>query len=61
MGLGDKISNKAKETVGKFKEKTGDAIHNQSLRTEGLKDRAAAAAKEAGEQLKEKVRHSNRK
>ncbi|MFF5794707.1 CsbD family protein [Paeniglutamicibacter sp. NPDC012692] len=53
MGVGDKISNKAKEAVGKVKEKVGDATDNESLQAEGLKDQAVAKAKQAGEHLKD--------
>jgi uncharacterized protein YjbJ (UPF0337 family) len=61
MGLGEKFSNEAKETIGKIEERTGEAIHNQSRRTRDLKDRAAAATKKAGEQHQDEVRHPNRK
>lgn len=45
MGLGKKLGNKAKESVGKIKEKTGEATGNDRLRIEGLKDRTVATAK----------------
>ena len=60
MGLGDKISNKAKEAAGKVKEETGDATDNESLQAQGLKDQAVAKAKQAGEHLKDEVKDINR-
>ncbi|MFJ6418630.1 CsbD family protein [Paeniglutamicibacter sp. NPDC091659] len=53
MGIGDKISNAAKDATGKVKEKVGDATDNESLQAEGLKDQAVAKAKQAGEHLKD--------
>ncbi|WP_411734703.1 CsbD family protein [Paeniglutamicibacter sp.] len=60
MGLGDKISNQAKEATGKVKEKTGDATDNESLQAEGLKDQAVADAKQAAERPKDKTKDINR-
>ncbi|KSU67804.1 MULTISPECIES: CsbD family protein [Micrococcaceae] len=53
MGLGDKIKNKAQEASGKVKETVGDATNNENLQAEGLKDQAAAKAKQAGEAVKD--------
>lgn len=53
MGLGDKISNAAKETVGKAKEAIGDATNNEQLQAEGVKDQAVANARQAGEDVKD--------
>ena len=53
MGLGDKISNKAQEAVGKIKEKTGEATDNEKLQAEGVGDQAAAKTKQAGEHVKD--------
>ena len=53
MGLGDKISNKAQEVAGKTKQKIGEATDNESLQAEGVKDQAAAKAKQAGEHLRD--------
>lgn len=53
MGLGDKIKNKFQETSGKVKESVGDATNNDKLQAEGLKDQAAANAKQAGEAVKD--------
>ncbi|PQZ87302.1 general stress protein CsbD [Arthrobacter sp. MYb227] len=53
MGLGDKISNKAQEAAGAAKEKLGDISGNEKLQAEGLKDQAAAKAKQVGENVKD--------
>lgn len=53
MGLGDKISNKAQEVAGAAKEKLGDISGNEKLQAEGLKDQAAAKAKQVGENVKD--------
>lgn len=53
MGLGDKISNKAQEVAGGAKEKLGDVTNNESLQAEGIKEQAAAKAKQAGEHAKD--------
>lgn len=53
MGLGDKISNKAQEVAGAAKEKFGEVTDNEKLQAEGLKDQAAAKAKQAGEHVKD--------
>ncbi|MET4001542.1 MULTISPECIES: CsbD family protein [Arthrobacter] len=53
MGLGDKISNKAQEVVGKGKESLGDVTNNEKLQAEGAADQAAAKAKQAGEHVKD--------
>ncbi|WP_411730954.1 CsbD family protein [Paeniglutamicibacter sp.] len=53
MGLGDKISNKAQEVAGQAKEKLGDATDNEQLQAQGIKDQAAAKAKQAGEHVKD--------
>ncbi|MGQ3384954.1 CsbD family protein [Glutamicibacter sp. TV12E] len=53
MGLGDKFKNKAQEASGKVKESVGDATNNEDLQAEGVKDQAAAKAKQAGEDVKD--------
>ncbi|WP_404291127.1 CsbD family protein [Glutamicibacter arilaitensis] len=53
MGLGDKFKNKAQEASGKVKETVGDATNNENLQAEGVKDQAAAKAKQAGEAVKD--------
>lgn len=53
MGIGDKIGNKAQETIGKAKEGIGEATGNERLEAEGVQDQAAARAKQAGEHVKD--------
>ena len=53
MGLGDKISNKAQEVVGKVKEGIGEATGNADMKADGHKDQAAAKAKQVGENVKD--------
>lgn len=53
MGLGDKISNKAEEVVGKAKEKIGDVTNNEKLQAEGLGDQADAKVKQAAEHVED--------
>ncbi|GAA3702279.1 CsbD family protein [Zhihengliuella alba] len=56
MGLDDKIGNKAQEMSGKAKEAVGDATDNRDLQAEGVKDQAAANAKQAGEKVGDAAR-----
>ena len=44
MGLGDKITNKANETVGKVKEAVGDALDSPRLQQEGEDQKKKAQA-----------------
>lgn len=53
MGLGDKISNKKDELVGKGKEKHGEATGDESLRAEGKSDQTKSNVKQAGENVKD--------
>lgn len=53
MGLGDKISNAAEETLGKAKEGFGDATNNESLEAEGKMDQGKANAKQGVENVKD--------
>ena len=53
MSAIDKIKNKAEEIVGEVKEKVGDLTNNDSLRAEGQADQTKAAAKDAGENVKD--------
>ena len=53
MGLDDKISNAAKEGVGKAKEGLGDATDNESMEAQGHTDQAVANANQAGEHVKD--------
>ena len=53
MGMMDKLSNKVQDLRGKGKEKLGSASGSTALQGEGKRDQAAAAAKNAGEHLKD--------
>jgi uncharacterized protein YjbJ (UPF0337 family) len=55
MGAMDKAKNKAQEMKGAAKEKYGEATDNEEIRAEGKKDKAAGAAKGAGEKVKDVV------
>ncbi len=57
MGNDDKIANKTDSTLGKAKEKVGDATGNQSLENEGKKDQSKADIKQAGETVKDGFKH----
>lgn len=56
MGIGNKISNKAKEALGKIKKNAGDATDNESLQVKGVKEETEAKAKQAGEHIKDATR-----
>lgn len=60
MGIGDKIQNKAQEASGKAKEAIGDATNNEQLQAEGVKDQAAAKAKQAGEHVKDAAKEDRK-
>lgn len=53
MGLMDKLSNKVEELRGKGKEALGGASNSSKLEGEGKRDQASAAAKDAGEHVKD--------
>ena len=53
MGLGDKISNKKDEMVGKGKEAEGKATDDKSREAEGKADQGKANLKQAGEKVKD--------
>ena len=53
MGLKDKLSNKVEELRGKGKEALGGASGSPKLENEGKRDQASAAAKNAGEHVKD--------
>ena len=53
MSTEDKLSNKAQELKGKFKEGTGDATDNESLENEGRADQTKGNLKQAGEKVKD--------
>lgn len=56
MGIGDKISNKAEELVGKAKEATGERTGDDELKTEGRAQQGEAGLKKAGEDVKDAFR-----
>jgi uncharacterized protein YjbJ (UPF0337 family) len=53
MGIGDKISNKVEELMGKGKEATGKATGDEGLEAEGKVDQGKANLKQAGEKVKD--------
>jgi uncharacterized protein YjbJ (UPF0337 family) len=57
MGTDDKIANKGDSTLGKAKEKLGDATDNRDLEAEGKKDQSKADLKQAGEKVKDAFKH----
>ncbi|ALE79561.1 hypothetical protein WY02_15200 [Pseudonocardia sp. AL041005-10] len=53
MSFTDKAKNKAQDAVGRAKEKVGDVTGNDDLKHDGQADQAEAAAKQAGEKVKD--------
>ncbi len=53
MAVDDKASNKGQDAKGKAKEAAGKATGNAKLEGEGKNDQKAAAAKDAGEKVKD--------
>lgn len=53
MGLGDKISNTAKDAKGTAKEHMGDAIDNEQMEAEGKAEQLEADVRQAGEKAKD--------
>ncbi|MGB7962748.1 MAG: CsbD family protein [Propionicimonas sp.] len=51
MGIDDKVSNAAEGAVGKAKEVIGDLTGDEELEADGVKEQAAAKAKEIGERV----------
>lgn len=58
MGIDDKIRNAAQDLTGKVKEGVGKVTDNTSMEAEGKLDQAAAAAKKAGEDIKDGVKRA---
>jgi uncharacterized protein YjbJ (UPF0337 family) len=56
MGAEDKVGNKIDETVGKAKEKAGDATNDPDLTREGEADQAKANLKQAAEKVKDAIK-----
>ena len=57
MSTMDKSKNKAQEVKGKIKEKTGEVTGNRDLEAHGKADQAKGNLKQAGEKVKDAVRH----
>ncbi|MGZ4436398.1 MAG: CsbD family protein [Nocardioidaceae bacterium] len=53
MGMDDKAKNTAEGTLGKAKEKLGDASDDRELQAEGKADQSKADLKQAGEKVKD--------
>ena len=53
MGMDDKLKHSAEGSLGKAKEKLGDATDDESLQAEGQKDKSKADLKQAGEKVKD--------
>lgn len=56
MGIGDKITNKAEELVGKAKESVGEHRGDEELKAEGRAQQGEAGLKQAGEDVKDAFR-----
>ena len=57
MSAQDKIKNAAQDMEGKIKEATGKATDDEGLEKEGRLDQAKSDVKQAGEKLKDAVKH----
>ncbi|MEU8465657.1 CsbD family protein [Streptomyces sp. NPDC029003] len=57
MAAGKKVKNAAQKTKGKVKETTGRAVGNQSLESKGAREQMAGDAKQAGQKLKDTLKH----
>ncbi|MDQ7993017.1 MAG: CsbD family protein [Propionicimonas sp.] len=55
MGIDDKARNAAEDVAGKVKEGWGKLTDDERLEAEGKLDQAKAAAKKAGENIKDGV------
>jgi uncharacterized protein YjbJ (UPF0337 family) len=53
MSAADKIKNVAEGTLGKAKEKTGEATDDRDLQVEGQTDQTKSDLKQAGEKVKD--------
>ncbi len=60
MGLDDKIENKSENLGGKAKEGVGKATGNERLEAEGHADQSKANLKDAGENIKDAFKNSDR-
>ncbi len=57
MSTVDKAKNKAQAVKGSVKEATGKATNDRTLEAKGKADKAAGNLKQAGEKLKDAVKH----
>jgi uncharacterized protein YjbJ (UPF0337 family) len=57
MSTTDKVKNKAQEVRGKVKEKAGEATGDRDLQTQGKVEGAKGNLKQAGEKVKDAVKH----
>jgi uncharacterized protein YjbJ (UPF0337 family) len=57
MGLDDKMQNEAEDLKGKGKEAAGKATDNERLEAEGKGDQAVSDVKQAGEKVKDALKH----
>jgi uncharacterized protein YjbJ (UPF0337 family) len=57
MGLDDKMKNEADDLQGKAKEATGKATDDERLEAEGKGDQAVSDVKQAGEKVKDALKH----
>ena len=53
MGLGDKISNAAKDAKGHTKEAVGDMTDNERMEAEGRAEQVQADVQQTGEKVKD--------
>ncbi len=53
MGFADKAKAAAEDAKGKVKEAAGDVLNDPEMKGEGKLDQAKAAAKKAGEDVKD--------
>lgn len=53
MGMDDKMKHSAESSLGKAKEKLGDATDDRSLESEGKKDQSKADLRQAKENVKD--------
>jgi uncharacterized protein YjbJ (UPF0337 family) len=57
MSTVDKAKNKAQAVKGRVKEATGKATNDRTLEAKGKADKASGNLKQAGEKLKDAVKH----
>ena len=57
MSTGDKVENTGEKLKGAAEEVAGKAVGNERLRAEGRADQAKADIKQAGEHVKDALKH----